>query len=127
MNINSSQPTPEEIYYAAEQYLVVLSNDLQIQLRELLEQSRSGKKVDNAILLLISDDTDARKWMREALFGDDITNVNRVYEPMLGNSISISSKSVWVCPQCGFEWHVIRAGRPVPYCPKDYSVLVRKM
>ncbi len=129
MNTNSSDPTPEEIYYAAEQYLPLLSDELQTQSHALLEQARSGKKVDNAIVSLISDDEGARKWMRKALFGGNVAEVMGSYDPMIGNAISVPANSMWVCSnlECsGFEWRVIRNGRPVPPCPKCFSVLKRK-
>ena|SRR5205085_1061108 len=123
---NSSNPTPEEVYYATEQYLPILPQEVQSQVDILLEQARSGKKVDNAILSLISDDEYARKWMRKALFGEDIARVMGSYDPLPGGPVSVPANSVWECRQCDFEWRVLRAGRPVPPCPRDYSVLVRK-
>lgn len=126
MSADSSHPIAEEVYYAAEQYMQNLSESLQEQIQILLEQAHTGKKVDNAILSLISDDNSARIWMRAALFGEDAAKIMRSYEPLSGSTVSVPANSVWVCPQCGFEWHVLRAGRPVPPCPKDYSVLTQK-
>lgn len=123
MSTDSSYPTPEEVYYAAEQYLPHLQEDLQRQVRTLLERARSGQKVDNAIISIISEDKSARKWMRQVLFTGDIAKLMRNYEPLAGNIVSVPANSVWICPKCGFEWRVLRAGRPVPPCPKDYSVL----
>jgi hypothetical protein len=125
MSNDISQPIPEEIYYAAEQYLPRLPDELQAQILALLARAHSGQKCDNAILSLMSDDQDARRWMRQALFGDQFGTLKGGYDPLAGTPTSIPSNSRWDCPQCGFEWRVLRAGRPVPPCPNDYSVLVR--
>lgn len=125
MSDDITQPIPEEIYYAAEQYLPHLPEEIQPQILALIERARSGQKCDNAILFLISDDKEAREWMRKALFGAQLGTLKGVYEPLAGTPTSIPANSRWVCPKCGCEWRVLRAGRPVPPCPKDYSVLVQ--
>ena len=124
MSDDITQPIPEEIYFAAEQYLPHLPEELREQIRLLLERARSGQKCDNAILSLISEDEGARRWMRQALFGAQLDTLRGSFEPMAGVPTSIPANSRWVCPECGFEWRVLRAGRPVPTCPKDDSVLV---
>ena len=130
MNTETFNPTPEEIYYAAEKYLSLLSEPLASQIKALiLDQSQTGQKVDNDILTLISEDENARKWMREALFGGESGQIIRAdYSPLPGGLLSVSANSIWICPKigCGFEWRVIRTGRPVPTCPRHFSVLVKK-
>ena len=119
-----STPTPEEIYYAAEKYLPNLTRELQAKLTPLLERALLGEKVDNTIIDLLSKDAAARYWMKLALFGEVDGVQYRGYEPLAGKPTSIMASSRWVCPQGNFEWVVLRAGRPVPPCPKDNSVLI---
>jgi len=123
--MSTSQPTPQEIYYAAEQYLPYLSETLRAQIKTLLSEVQAGKKRDNAILSLISDDKAARQWMRQALFGEQFETMKSGYKPLARGGPVVQANSQWECPQCGFLWRVQHKGRPVPPCPKDYSVLVR--
>jgi hypothetical protein len=122
---NPSQPTPKEIYYAADQYLPYLSEPLQSQIQALLEEAQAGKKRDTIILSLISDDKAARQWMRMALFGKQFETLQRGYEPLAGGGpTSVPANSRWKCPECDFEWRVLRKGRPVPNCPEHNVALV---
>jgi len=123
--MSTSQPTPQEIYYAAELYLPYLSETLQAQINTLLSEVQAGKKRDNAILSLISDDKAARQWMRQALFGEQFETMKSGFDPLASGGPVVPANSQWKCPECGFVWRVQRKGRPVPPCPKDYSVLVR--
>jgi len=125
MSIHTSQPTPEEVYYAAEKYLACLPEEIRAQLSQLLKDARSGQKRDNAILALLAEDETARRWMRAALFGEEDGILKGGYEPLPGAPASIPANSRWVCPECGFEWLVLHAGRPVPHCPHDYSILIQ--
>lgn len=124
MSADKSQPTAQEIYYAAEKCLPRLPEELQAQIDVLLVEARAGRKRDNAIIALISDDRDARQWMRQALFGDQFETL-RGYQPLAGGGPVVPANSLWRCPQCDFEWRVLQAGRPVPHCPDDGSVLVQ--
>ena len=123
----TSHPIPEEIYYAAEQYLPLLSEPLQSQIRALLAEARAGEKRDNAILLQISEDRAAHQWLRSALLGEPVSGetVMRGYEPLPGGGPAVPANSLWRCPRCGFEWRVLHAGRPVPPCPRDGTALER--
>lgn len=121
MHTDNSQPDSHEIYYAAEKYLPYLSDSLQTQIKTLLTEVRDGQKRDTNILSLLGVDSEARKWMRQALFGEP--NI-RSYSQLTGVGPLVPANSQWKCPQCGFLWHVQRKGRPVPYCPKDESVLL---
>lgn len=122
---DKSQPTPEEIYYAAEKYLPYLADELREPIAALLAEARAGHKRDTAILSLISEDAAARKWMRAALFGEQLT-LRGGYQPLAGSGpTSVPASSLWVCSKCGYPWRVQRKGRPVPPCPKDGSVLVQ--
>lgn len=120
---NPFQPTPREVYYAARRYLPYLPPELQQATKELLRRARSGEKVDNALLEMLSGDPAAKQWLQAALIGGEAA---RLYEPLPGASDSIPAFSLWVCPKCGFEWRVYRKGRPVPPCPGDGSPLVRR-
>lgn len=120
-----SQPTPEEIYYAAEQYLPYLPVELQASVAGLLEEARAGHKRDSAILSVMSEDADARRWLRAALFGDMEKSVLGEYGPLAGGP-DVPANSRWKCPECGFVWHVSRKGRPVPPCPKC-KIALKKM
>ena len=123
--MSTSHPTPQEIYYAAEQYLPYLSELLQSQIKALIKEAQAGEKRDNAILSLISDDKAARQWMRTALFGEEMETLKGGYDPLAGSGPVVQANSLWKCPKCGFTWRVQRKGRPVPHCPKDYSILVQ--
>lgn len=115
------EPTPQEVYTAAEACLPYLPSDLRDGVAALLAQARGGKNLKTAILALLAEDESARRWVRAALFGEQLSV--RGYEPLPGNPTEIPANSRWVCPQCGFVWHVARRGRPVPHCPKDGSLL----
>lgn len=119
-----SQPTPREVYYAARRYLPYLPQELQQAMRDLLRRAQAGEKVDNAILETVSRDSKARKWLSVALLTDEAARMG--YELLPGPPGPIPARSLWVCPQCGFEWRVFRRGSPVPPCPKDGLPLERK-
>lgn len=125
MSEDTSQPTAEEIYYAVEQYLPNLPEALQAPARSLLARASAGEKMDNALLALISEDAQARTWLRQALFGGETARLMGDYAPLPGSPLSVPANSLWICPQCGFEWRVVRAGRPLPSCPRDGSALTR--
>jgi len=125
MSREKSQPTPQEIYSAAEACLPHLRPDLQERLAALLAEARAGQRRANRILDLTSQDPRASAWMQTALFGESADTL-RGYEPLAGGGPAhVPANSRWVCPQCGFEWRVLRAGRPLPPCPRDGSALVR--
>lgn len=127
MSPDKSQPEPQEVYYAAEQYLPNLSELLQSRVKILLAEAQDGQKRDTIILSLLSDDPEARQWMRQALYGEQTETMRSYdpYDPLAGGGPVVKANSQWKCPQCGFIWRVQRKGRPVPNCPTDQSVLVR--
>lgn len=115
--------TSDELVYAAEKLLACLPPVFQTSLSALLTRARNGEAVDNQIIDLLIQDQAARRWMKLALV--DLSNdVVRGYEPLAGSPASIQASSKWKCQECGFEWVVLRAGRPVPPCPHDGSVLI---
>lgn len=116
--------TSDELIYAVEKLLPYLSSKLQANLALLLDRASAGQQVDNLIVDLLSRDDIARRWMGQALLLSPL-EITKSLEPLPGLPSSIQASSRWVCRQCGFEWVVLRAGRPVPPCPKDYSVLVQ--
>ncbi len=118
-----SQPTAKEIYYAIEQYFPSLPEALQAPVQTMLARARAGEKMDNALIALIAEDAKARTWLRQALFGGETARLMGEYAPLSGLPVSVPANSLWICPQCGFEWRVSRAGRPVPPCPRDGSAL----
>lgn len=120
-----SEPTPREVYYAARRYLPHLPSEQQSKVQELLQNARSGEKVDNAILETVSRDARAKEWFREALFTEEAVRLG--YEPLAGLPGPIPARSLWVCPQCSFQWRVFRRDRPVPRCPNDGSPLERRV
>lgn len=123
--LDPSQPTPREVYYAARRYLAHLPPEMQQTVRELLRRARAGEKVDNAILETVSRNPQAREWLRLALFTEEVTRLG--YEQLPGMPGPIPARSLWVCPQCGFQWRVFRRDRPVPRCPNDGSPLERRV
>lgn len=115
--------TSDEVYYAAEKYLPCLPEEMQGELKKLLEKARCGGKCDNAILQLMAQNEAARTWMAAALTGPD--QGGKDYTPIQGEIGSIEVKSHWVCPQCKkFEWRPPKAGRTPPPCPYCQSKLV---
>lgn len=117
-------PTHEEVYYAAETYLPYLPDALKKRVKILLQKAKHEASVVDEIISLFSEDKRSRIWMRQALFLTGREVIKGGYEKIAGNPTSVSASQVWVCPKCNFQWHVSRAGRPIPSCPKDYSVLV---
>lgn len=124
MNEDTSVPTPEEIYYAAEKYLPYLPSALQERVKTLLQNTKNRVFVGNEIISTFSEDERSRLWMHQALFssGYDIKKDN--FEKLAGNPTTVSASKIWICPKCNFKWHLFRVGRPIPNCPKDFSVLV---
>jgi hypothetical protein len=87
-----SNPTTEEIYYAAERYLENLPETLQAQVAALLAEVRAGHQRDNDLLALISSNETARRWMRIALHGPGTL---KGYAPLACTIGDIPAGSLW--------------------------------
>jgi hypothetical protein len=125
MNDNLNAPTPEEVFYAAEVYLPYLPSESQDSIKNLLRKAKGDEtSIANEIISAFSEDERARLWMREALFYSGYEVTKGGFEKVAGDPSSVSASKVWICPKCNFKWHVFRIGRPVPNCPKDFSILV---
>lgn len=117
-------PTDEEVYYAAEKYLPYLPYISQDRIKTLLQKARNGTTTVNEIISIFSEDEQSRLWMRQVLFFKGYEVTKGGFEKVAGNPTSVSVSKTWICLKCNFKWHVFRVGRPVPNCPKDFSMLV---
>jgi len=120
-HLDRTQPTEREVYYAARRARDLLPPGEQTRLDALLRRASRGEKVDNAILKLLRPYDQARDWMVNALY---LGGETRQYATLPGEVGPIPARSLWVCPKCGFQWRVLRKGRPVPPCPYDGTPLV---
>jgi hypothetical protein len=115
--LDRTQPTPHEIYYAARRAAdAFLPSEAQNDIQIILKRGYQGEKVDNDVLRIVSRDEGAREWMAQALYLEVNT---RGYVALPGELTPIPARSLWRCPEegCGFAWRVLRKGRPVPPCP----------
>ena len=116
-----TKPTPREIYYAARQAAAALPPEEREQVLELIRRGNKGAPVHHEVLEYFQKYPRLRDWLKQALF---LSGTLRGYAPLPGQPGPIPARSLWVCPQCGFQWRVLRKGRPVPPCPYDGSPLV---
>ena len=122
----------KDVYYSATMILPYLKPEMKIQVEALLAKANAGEKTDNLLLETITSAGGfPRAWLRSALLGeigeaDERLLFGRV--TLAGNPNSIPAGSIWICPNesCDFEWHVRRAGQPVPPCPNHKVTLIPK-
>lgn len=113
-------PTPFEVYYAARRAAQKLPPAQQAEVVELIRKTRSRKKT-HQVLAHFQDRPDLRAWLESALYLGDGA---RGFAQIGGDLTPIPARSLWVCPECGFQWRVLRKGRPVPPCLFDGTPLV---
>ncbi len=116
-----NHPTPREIYYAARRVAHLLPEDEREELMALLKRGYKGENVHHTALRILSRSPQAREWLNAALYGP--VPGMRGFAHLPGHPGPIAARSLWRCPQCGFQWRVLRKGRPVPPCPHDGAAL----
>ncbi len=114
-------PTPRDVYYATRRVRFMLPEAKQTQLLDLLGRGHKGEDVHQAALDFYRNSQNALVWLQSALY---LRNSPKGYAELSGQPGPIPARSLWVCPQCGFSWRVLRTGRPVPPCPHDGTTLV---
>ncbi len=119
--IDRANPTPAEVYYAARRAAEQLPATEREELLGLIRRTHKDRKAHHQVLKRFQNYPGLRSWLDKALFLSDRT---KGFAQLSGDLTPIPARSLWVCPQCGFQWRVLRKGRPVPPCPRDGSELV---
>jgi hypothetical protein len=114
---------PEDVLEAArsirpelKRLLAAQAESVDARLAGLLEQARRGKRVQTAILELLSAHERTRKWTTRFLKRRHQEGGVRAYAPLPGSMRPVAAQK-YVCPKGDYIWYRRSVAVPVPLCP----------
>lgn len=113
----------DEFYSAARDLLPEMDDEMRHEIEALLKQAEEGRKTDNLIIEIITENCKLRHMLREKL-GKELEHFVR-YLPLGGNPKPIPAQK-YVCPVEGHDYskRISKAGEDAGNCPEHKVPLI---